>query len=154
MTKQGETALWLAGAGIAWLLFGKARAAGTLIFLPGRVLSVGYDNGAATVKIELIVQNTSSGGITLESIAGNLYSGDTYIGNASSFVPQQILQNSQSSLVINIRLGLLGLVQDIFTAFNSGAFVRIIRFSGFANAGFVRVPVNVEFNVGAGANRN
>lgn len=140
------------GAG-ALLLFGKARAAGTLFFLPGRVNNIYFDGATPVLSLSLRVQNTSSQGFTVESMAGNILSGDFVIGNFSNFNPVYIAGNSEIVVPINVRLMLVGIVQDIITSFATRSFVKVITLQGLVNAGFVRAPVNVTFEVGSGLNR-
>lgn len=67
------------GGAIALLFYSKARAAGTLIFMPGGVSDIGYDGVTPIITLNLIAQNTSSAGFTLESLAANLKIGRAHV---------------------------------------------------------------------------
>lgn len=138
---------------VAFVLYSKARAAGTLIFTPGRVNNIYLDGASPVIELELTVQNTASSGFVLESLAGNLLSDGYVIGNFSNFIPVHINANSQTSIPITIRLGLLGIVQDLITSFSTGNYTKRITMQGYANAGFVRAPIDVTFQIGSGLNR-
>jgi hypothetical protein len=138
---------------IAAVLWSKARAAGTLIFQPGRVQNIGFDGTSPVIQLSLIVQNTSSSGFTLESLAGNIISDSYIIGNFSNFQPIHINANSETVVPISIRLGMIGLVQDLITSFATGDFTKRITLQGFVNAGFVRAPLNVSYLIGSGLNK-
>lgn len=145
--------LLLGGAAVAaYVLFSKARAASTLIFSPGNITGIRMEGSTPIVDLTLRVQNTSSSGFTLESLAGNVTLQESgkeyYIGNVSSFVPTPIFANSSVLVPVQLRLQPLGVVQGLITAFQSGGTKRIIHVDGFANAGFVRAPVVVDFTIG------
>lgn len=140
------------GAG-ALLLYSKANAAGSLFFLPGRISNISFDGATPVIQLSLIAQNTSSQGLTIESLAGNILTGSNIIGNFSNFTPVHIAGNSQSTIPVTIRMQLIGLVQDIINSFVSGGFTKRLRLQGLVNAGFVRAPVDVTFEVGTGLNR-
>lgn len=133
---------------IGWSFYSKARAAGTLIFMPAGVSQISFDGGSPLIVFNLIVQNTSSSGFVLESLAGNVYCDSTYIGNVSSFNPIQVPGNSQVTIPVNGRLMLVGIVNQITQAFLHKNVTKKIQLRGFANAGFIRAPVNVEFSIG------
>lgn len=152
MTTGDKVALGaLALIGIA--LYSKARAAGSLIFRPGRVSNIYFDGSSPVIELTVLVQNTSSSGFVLESIAGNILSDNYIIGNFSNFQPIDINSNSETAIPLKIRLGVVGIVQDLISAFTSGVYTRRIRLQGFVNAGFVRAPIDVPFEIGAGLNR-
>jgi LEA14-like dessication related protein len=138
---------------VAAVLWSKARAAGTLIFQPGRVQNLYFDGVSPVIQLSLVVQNTSSSGFTLESLAGNILSDGYIIGNFSNFQPIHINANSETVVPISIRLGMIGLVQDLITSFTTGDFTKRVTLQGFVNAGFVRAPINVSFEIGSGLNR-
>lgn len=146
---SSQSLLWGIAAIVGLTLWSKARAAATLIFLPGGISQIGFDNSTPVVDLTLVIQNTSSSGFTLESLAGNLYCDNTYIGNISSFVPVRVDGNTETVVPVKARLMLIGLVNQIIQAVATKNFTKKIEVRGFANAGFVRAPVNVEFTVGA-----
>jgi hypothetical protein len=133
---------------VGWTFYSKARAASTLIVLPGNVSNLGFDGATPYIDLTLRLQNTSSSGFTVESLAGQLTCNDTYIGNISTFTPVHINANSEQLLPVRARLMLLGLVNEIVEAFNGSGFEKLIRIDGFVNAGFVRAPLHVEFKIG------
>jgi hypothetical protein len=151
--KQSEVIAFGALGLLAFVMFSKVRAAGTLLFFPGRVSNVYFDGVTPIIQLSLTVQNTSSTGFTLESIAGNIVSEGYIIGNFSNFTPVNVPGNAQVSVPLTIRLQLIGLVQDLFTSFATGDFTKRVQLQGFVNAGFVRAPLDVAFEIGSGLNR-
>jgi LEA14-like dessication related protein len=135
---------------MAFIFISKAKAASTLIFLPGGINSISFENATPVVDLSLIVQNTSSSGFTLESMAGNLYCDGTYIGNLSSFIPIDIAGNSESIVNVRARLQLIGIINEIIAAITNKNISKTIQLRGNANAGFVRAPIDVAFKIGAG----
>jgi len=142
---------------VAFVLYSKARAAGTLLFRPGKVSNISFDGVAPVLDLSLVVQNTSSSGFTLESMAGNIVAvngDDQYIiGNFSNFTPVPVNGNSETVVPVRVRLQMIGIVQNIIDAFRNGDTVRVVRLQGYVNAGFIRAPLNVEFAIGTGINR-
>lgn len=152
LNKSEIIALGAVGLIVA-VLYSKANAAGTLLFRPGRVSNIYFDGAAPVIELTLAVQNTSSTGFVLESMAGNILSDNYIIGNFSNFTPINIAANNETVIPLRIRLGLFGLVQDLISAFTTGTFTRRVRLQGFVNAGFVRAPLDVAFEIGSGLNR-
>lgn len=152
MTKSDLLALGTVGL-IGWMLYAKGRAAGTLILRPGRVDNIFFDGISPVLQLSLIVQNTSSSGFTVESMAGEVLSDGYIIGNFSNFSPIQVNGNSQVTIPITLRLGMVGLIQDLITSFNTGDFTKQIKLQGFVNAGFIRAPIDTSFLIGSGLNK-
>jgi hypothetical protein len=126
----------------------KANAAGGLIFSPGFVSGITLDGITPIITFTILAQNTSSSGFTLQSLAGNLTCDDYYVGNLSSFVPVPVSGNSQTTIPVQVRLQPLGIVNDIIKSFQTNNFTKKVVFTGFANAGFIRVPLKLEFTIG------
>lgn len=147
--KSNEALLLGFGGLLAFMFYSKVRAAQTLVFYPGRINGFNINYGSPTIDLTLIAQNTSSSGFTLQSLAAQVLSDGTMIGNVSSFVPVQINANSQAQIPVRLTLFPITLVNEIVSALTNGHLSRAIKITGFANAGFVRAPVDVEFKVGS-----
>ena len=117
-------------------------------FFPGGVDSIHFDGATPVITITLIAHNTSNQQMTINSLDGNISANGTYIGNASSFIPQTILPNSQSTVKVDIRLGIFNIVNDIIRAFQFGNFQQVITFEGSANVDNIQVPLNMNYTVG------
>jgi hypothetical protein len=103
------------------------------------------------VDFGLGVQNTSNQSFTLNSIAGNAYAitwEKTYIGNVSSFVKMEIPKNSQRIIVLQIRLALIGITNDIINAWQNGSFSQKIEIDLKANVDNLQVPVKQTLKIG------
>jgi hypothetical protein len=133
---------------IALVMFGKVRAASTLLILPGSVSALAYENGSPVIDLSLIVQNTSTLGFTIESLAGQVFFNNTYVGNVSNFVPVHVAGNSQTVVPVRLKLFILGAVNEITKAIIYKNAERVIQLRGYVNAGLFRAPVEVSFTIG------
>jgi LEA14-like dessication related protein len=129
-------------------LVAKARAAKAMNFFPGGVHQLTFDNGTPILTVAIIAHNTSNQQMTVKSFDANVTANGQYIGNASSFAPQTILQNSQTTLLVNIRLSLLNIVNDLIKAIQYGNFAQTVRLTGNANVDNVQVPIDMNFTAG------
>jgi hypothetical protein len=130
-------------------ILAKARAAASLIFLPGGVNNIGFEGSTPTMDFTVLVQNTSSSGFWLNSLAGQITCDNTYVGNISSFSPVYISGNSQTVISLRARLAVIGLVNQLMQAFINKDFQKDIVVNGYANAGIARAPINMKFTIGA-----
>lgn len=146
---MGDTgALLLIGGAVALYAFTTARAAGNLIFAPGRITGLSLDGMSPVIIAELKVQNTSNVDFTLNSLAGNLSTDNTLIGNASDFIPAQIKGNSQTIIPITLTLLPLGIVDNIINILVGGYQKKELIFDGSVNANGQQVPLLLKFNIG------
>jgi hypothetical protein len=147
MTKK-TTALLIPVGIIAYALFQKAKSLRNVNFYADRVHSIDMAQGVPYMTVGILVQNTSSSKIVVKSIAGNILSGAVLIGNASQFSPYSINPNSQGIMYVQIRFALLGIVTDIFDAFQSNNFTQQILFDGYANVDNYQVPIKLSYKIG------
>lgn len=96
----------------------------------------------------LAVQNTSSGDFTMNSMTGNLYANDYFIGNVSSFTPVTIKANGETIVNLSVRMSLLGIVNDIINAFQNNSTTQELELSGTINVDNFQVPLNIKYKVG------
>lgn len=143
-------ALLTGAALLAWRWLSKSSSAKSLIFLPGSVNGIYFDGITPYVRVGIIVQNTSNQSYTINSIAGNVTSyqnGKSYnIGNVSTFTQQQILANKQQTILIDVRLSLIGVVSDLLNIIDAGYHQKII-FNGYANVENLQIPLNFEYTL-------
>lgn len=148
--KTGEGIALAAGALILGNYFFKGRALGNLIFSPGAVTGMRFDtSGSPVIDFTLQVQNTSSVGLRVDSIAGNVFSNSQLIGNVSTFTPVQIQGNAVTYVQVSARLRILGLVNDLIRAFQYKNISQAVQLQGFANVEGIQMPLNINFTVGA-----
>lgn len=126
----------------------RKAAAGNLNFLPGTVLSLDMQGTSPVLLVSMVVQNTSQQTFTLKSIAGDVMSNNYWVGNVSYWLPQVIAPNQQSTIKLEIRLALIGIVQDIINAFQYGNFQQEIVLKANANVDNIQVPINSKYKVG------
>lgn len=143
-----STALLVAGGIVLYATLSKANALQTLNFYPAAVKDLKFDGATPVLTIGLAVQNTSNQKIVLRSFAGNLFANSYLIGNIGLFTPTEILPNKQSILWLNVRLSLIGIVQDILNAFNGNGISQTLVLSATANIDRWQVPVNIKYKVG------
>lgn len=138
----------LIAAGILGLYFYKQKeAAGNLIFFPGNITGMDFENSMPVAYLTLQVQNTSNVDIDLNSMAGNVFANGIRIGNVSNFSAVRLSRNSQVLLPIKVQFDLIGITNDIIRAWQGGVFRQTITIEGFVNAGSVQVPINLAFKV-------
>lgn len=151
MTDSTKLLLGLGGAVGLYLLL-KARTIGNLVFSGGQIQSIRFDGVTPIIEVAIVVQNTSAMGVTVQSMAGNVFTSDggnsTLIGNVSFFQPVNIAGNSPSVIVFNVRARVLGIMNDVITAFQTKNFTKQLDFQCMANVGGLQVPVNFKIPVG------
>jgi len=147
--KKNEKILLYGGlAAFGILLFSKVRALGNLVINPGNVVSMGFANAVPVAEFTIVVQNTSSASITINSFAGNVFSNQTLIGNVYNFQPVYIPGNSQTPISVYVEFKALGIVNDLIRSFQYNNFSQQLQVSGFANVLGIQLPVNLNFSVG------
>lgn len=126
----------------------RLKAVGNLIFFPGQVSNIGFDNTVPTITFTIQAQNTSSVPIQLDSLAGNLFVNGTLIGNISSFVPTLVPGNGQAPIPVKATLMILGVVNDIIQSFINKSSSQQILVEGFTNVQGVQVPLTLQMGIG------
>ncbi len=140
-----EAVLLLAGiAGV--YLWNLHRAAGNLQYYAGNI--TGYSLLPPMITIELVVQNTSNVTFTISSLAANVTSDGTQIGNISDFIPVTIAPNNQGVVPLTLRLLPLGLVNDIISIITGGSGSRNIKIEGTVNANGIQSPFGLSYKIG------
>lgn len=127
-------------------------ATGNLTFYPGRVESIDFAGSTPYITFSLLVQNTASVRVVINSLAGNLFGGSdgtTLIGNVFEGEPVSVPANGQAVATLTAQLGILGIVNEIIRAFQYQNFQQKISFQGSANVGGVQAPLNLQFTIGA-----
>jgi hypothetical protein len=148
MAKTGEFLL-LAGAGVAlYWLFRKASAAGNLVFTPGNVTNMTFDGATPTITFQVNAQNTSGTDLVLNSLAGNITSNGSLIGNVSNFLQTTIPANTSTPITLVASLQILGIVNDIIKAFQYNNVQQNIELKGFANVNGIQAPIDLQLTVG------
>lgn len=146
---QLEKLLLYGGLGlVAYAVFSKVRAVGNLIFVPGQVTSMAFQNGAPLMQFSVTVQNTSSTQLQVNSFAGSVYSNGTLIGNVYNFSPITIPPNGMVIMYVNVQFMELGLINNIISAFTTKNFTEDLRVEGYVNSVGVQIPVDFSFKVG------
>ncbi len=129
--------------------FNKSADAGTLNFYPASVTQIRLDGATPVMTLGLAVQNTSNSKFVMRSIAANLYANNYLVGNLAYFLPQTINPNSQSVLLLDVRLSLLGIVNDIIAAFQFGNSKQDLLLQGNINVDNFQVPLKIPYQVGS-----
>lgn len=137
--------------GLNYLL--KGRALGNLIFTAGQIQSIDMQGATPIIRFTMTVQNTNSVGVVLQSIAGNIFTSDagklTLIGNISNFQPTPIPGNSESILLLNCRCNLVGIINDIISAFQYKNLQKNIQVQAVANIDGLQFTIP-EFSMSVG----
>jgi LEA14-like dessication related protein len=142
-----ETAVILALVAVAWFAFEKGSVVANLKFIEN---GVSFDLGnplRPIINLSVLVQNPTSGTITLQSLAGYFFINGIQGGNVSNFQgPIVIGPNIQTSINLALSvndLSLMSIVQQ-FAANGTGALNIAVQAT--ANIDNVPTPVNLSFN--------
>lgn len=138
----------LIGAGLGLYIYTQQRAAGHLVFFPDNVIGFQFDNATPVFTANILIQNTSNTSFTVYSFAGNVLTDSTLVGNVSSFQPITIPANAQVDYPIMLRMSLLGVVDDIISAFKDGNISKTLVIDGNVNANGYQVPVSLTYKLG------
>lgn len=148
---SGLEALLLIGLAVGIYINTQQKAAENLVYFPGNAgIPTGFAFEGATPVLtgELIVQNTSNVDFTINSLAGNVSTDGTLVGNISNFEPVTIRANSQAKLPLHLALFPYGIVDNIINSFFGGAQKRELLIDGSANANGQQVAINLKYTVG------
>lgn len=140
----------IGGGAIAFLLYTayKAKAVSNLLFFPGNVLSMGFMGANPVMTFNMSIQNTSSLPVTVNGLAGNLFSNGTLVGNVSLDGPITVPANTRVYQTFEAQFLLIGIVNNIIRAFQNNNFTQAMQLEGFANVSGLQVPISLELSVG------
>lgn len=124
------------------------RAAGNLVFFPGRITNLSLSGFSPEITAELIVQNTNNVSFTVASIAATVSSNGTLIGNVSNFSQIEIPGNSQAVIPLTIQLQPIALVNNIIGIITGGAGSSEISVNGSLNANGIQAPIDLTYKIG------
>lgn len=147
--KTGHAIVTAATALVAYNLFTKSQASGTLNFYPTKVSNIGFDGVTPVATIGLAAQNPSNQRFTLRAITGNLSANGYVIGNISQFLQQVIQPTSSSVIYFDVRLSLLSVVSDVIEAFQTNNYSQELRFEGWINVDGFLQKLDIKYKVGA-----
>lgn len=133
---------------IGYSLIRSAASAGQLLWYADGIQRLYFEGATPVLQIRMRVMNTGNVSYTLNAFAADVEANDTIIGNASFFNPQVIAARSQQTILVNIRLMPISIVQDLVTAFQTKNFQFKINVDGSANVNGLQVPVSLTYNVG------
>lgn len=146
---KNSNVLLLAGVGvIAWWLYRKASAAGNLVFSPGNVTAMDFVDLNPTITFTIYAQNTSGTDLQLNSLAANITSNGSLIGNVGNFLPQIIPGNSNTPIQLTGSLQILGIVNDVIRAFQYKNIQQQLELVGAVNVNGIQAPLSLKFTVG------
>jgi len=141
--------LALSAAGvIIYSLLRKSEGLKRLFFYPSAVRALKWDGLTPVLTVGLKVQNTSNQSYQLNSLAGEVYCNKILVGNVGSFVTQVIPPNSERVLEINIRMMLIGILNDIIKAIIEKNFSQTLEMDAYANIDNLQVPIELTYKVG------
>lgn len=132
--------------GIAFLLFIGLSKGSTVASLNFIATGVSFDFSnvlTPVVGISLLVQNPTSGSLSLLSIAGGFTVNGNPSGNVSFFPgsPVLIAPNSQTQIVINLIMNDASLINSLIDLVQSKGNI-LIGVNATANVGGIPVPLN------------
>lgn len=142
-----EAVLFLAGAAGLYL-WNLSKAAGSLVYYPGNITGFSLSGFSPVVTADLIVQNTSNISFTITSLAGNVTTNGTQVGNISNFTPIIIPANSQGAIPLTLTLQPIGAANEIIAIITGGVGSRDIKIDGSINANGIQQPLALSYKVG------
>lgn len=143
-----QTIVLGAGVLLAYSLFRKSAAAGDLVFYPKGINALQFKSGSPILKLNLGVGNTSNQSFTINALAGNLYTNDTYIGYVSNFEGITIPPQSEGNIPVNVKMSLIGVVSTLIDGLSNGTWTQDLELSLKANVDNLVVPVTIKYKVG------
>ncbi len=101
------------------------------------------------IDIYIGVQNPTGGTFTVQSAAGKVYVNENYLGDLSSFALTTIKPNAQTFFIASVRMGLIGLAQEVYNAISEGLSTVTfnMKFNGTVNVNGVPVPVALSYRI-------
>ena len=140
------TVLLIGGAAFLLWMFGSgATVVSNLKFIENGMTFNVSNPLRITINLAVIVQNPTSGSVTLESLAGYFFINGQQSGNVSDFVPSVIAANSQTLINLILSVNDLSLVGVIMDYINSGSSSVVVNVQATANISGVAIPVNLSF---------
>jgi len=127
----------------------KSRALAGLVFSPGSIQNIYLTGGQPVAELTVMAQNTNSAGLEMNSFAGSVFSGNTYVGNVYNFIPIVIPANSMVPIPVKIQFQISGLVNEIINAYTNGNYRRDISIQGSANVNGFQLPIKADFPIGS-----
>jgi|ERR1700722_18154659 len=98
------------------------------------------------INLSVLVQNPTSGSITLQSLAGYFYVNGTQAGNVSYFTPTVINPNSQTSITLQLSVNDISLVTILMNYANSGTSNLNVEVKATANVNNAPLPIDLNFS--------
>lgn len=146
--KIAPTLLLAAGGILAYSLYRKSAAAGDLVFFPKGIRALKFEGATPVLEMNLGVGNTSNQSFTIQGLAGNLYTNNTYIGYVSNFNAITIPPRSETLLPISIRLNLIGAVSQLIEGLTNGTWSQDLELDMKTNVDNLVVPVVIKYKIG------
>lgn len=148
MSKNDKYVLYGAGAlALVWF-YSKSRAVAGLVFAPGNISSLYIANGQPVAELTVLVQNTNSTSLEIQSFAGTVFSNGQYVGNVYNFQRVVVPGNSMVAVPVIIQMQVSGLVNEIISAFQYGNISRRITVTGNVNVEGAQLPIRIDYNIG------
>lgn len=118
-----------------------------MYFFPRGIRKFYLDGINPVLELSLGVQNTSNQSFTINSLAGDLYLSNTYLGNVSLFSPAIIRPNSETLITVKARLVLVAAAVNLYNAFKSKTFKGSLVMDSTANIDRLQVPVDISYTI-------
>lgn len=95
------------------------------------------------------IMNPTGGTFSINSIAGDVYANNDFIGNLSSFTLTTIKPNSQTVFIATLRMSLIGIVSEVWNAVSAGlsTVTFTLKFQGTVNVNGVPVPAVMSYKI-------
>lgn len=140
------TVLLIGGAAFLLWFFGSgATVVSNLKFIENGMTFDVSNPLRIVINLAVIVQNPTSGSVTLQSLAGYFFINGSQSGNVSDFVPSVIQANSQTLINLVLSVNDIALVGVIMNYINSGSSNVTVNVQATANVSGVAIPVNLSF---------
>lgn len=108
-----------------------------------------FNDFALVLDFHIGIQNPTGEIFTIQSLTGDLYTNDKFIGNISSFTLTEIKPNAQTIFVASVRLPLVGLAAELWNALQGGVTTisQKLKIVGTINVDGIPLPVTLTYTV-------
>jgi hypothetical protein len=141
-----DSTLLLLGGGIAFLwFFTKSAVVSNLVFVENGMVIDASNPLRIIINLSVLVQNPTSGSVTLQSLAGYFTINGQQAGNVSNFISSVILPNAETPINLQLSVNDISLVSILMNYVNSESTQLTVGILATANVNNVPMPVNLTF---------
>lgn len=139
--------LLAAGAVVALSSMQKAAASRNLNFFPSDIKRIRFEGIVPILTLGITIQNPNNVRMVIRSMVGNISANGIMVGNISTYRDTAINARSQAVMFLDVRLSLIGVVNDIVKAFKPGGIQQTVVIDAWVNVDNITVPMKMTYKV-------